>query len=215
MSDQTLDQLYPWQQDQSAPAADLAGSVAAKLAASQEAGRAFFEAQTPALIAAARTLAESFRQGGRLLTMGNGGSACDAAHIAVEFTHPVTAGRPALPSLNLSADTAMLTAVANDVGVEQVFARQIIAHGRAGDVLMGVSTSGNSPNLLAGFRQAAQQGLHGIALSGGDGGELARLPGLSHCLSVPGDSVHRIQENQVLIYHILWDLVHSLLAAPA
>ncbi len=215
MSDDLLDQLYPWQQARPTGAGDLAASVAAKVAASQAAGRAFFESQTPALIAAARSLADSFRQGGRLLTMGNGGSACDAAHIAVEFNHPVTAGRPALPCINLSADTAMLTAVANDVGVEEVYVRQIIAHGRAGDVLIGISTSDNSPNLLAGFRQGARQGLHGIALSGGDGGAVARLPEVAHCLSVPGDSVHRIQENQLLIYHILWDLVHSLLAAPA
>jgi D-sedoheptulose 7-phosphate isomerase len=144
--------------------------------------------------------------------MGNGGSSCDAAHIAVEFLHPVTTGRPALAAVNLDADVAMLTAVANDVGFGHVFVRQLIALARAGDALIGVSTSGNSQNLLAAFAQAKAIGLATIGLSGMQGGAMAHSPDVDHCLVVETDSIHRVQETHVVIYHILWDLVHTLLA---
>ncbi len=217
MSQDILDQLYPWQ----APAgpglttAELSAAVNAKRAQGDAVRAAFFETQMPDLIAAATALAACFRGGGRLFTIGNGGSACDAAHIAVEFAHPVTTGRPALPSLNLCADTALLTALSNDVGADEIFARQIRLQARPGDALIGVSTSGNSSNLLAAFRAAAECRLCTIALSGAGGGALAGMAEVQHCLSVPGDSVHRIQETQLLIYHLLWDLVHALLEASA
>ncbi len=215
MSNDPLDQLYPWQTAQAATpqAIDLAPTVLAKLAAGERVRQEFFAKQTPALLAAARALADCFAAGGRLFSMGNGGSACDAAHIAVEFNHPVTAGRPALPSVNLAADAALLTALANDVGIAQVFARQIAAQAKTGDALIGVSTSGNSGNLLAAFEIAAQRGLCTIALSGAGGGAMAQMEAVQHCLVVPGDSVHRIQETQLVIYHLLWDLVHALLDA--
>jgi phosphoheptose isomerase len=101
--------------------------------------------------------------------MGNGGSSCDAAHMAVEFQHPVTAGRPALPALNLVSDTAMITAVGNNVGFAHIFVRQLIAQSRRGDALIGVSTSGNSDNLLAAFVKAKELGLLTIGLAGGSG----------------------------------------------
>jgi D-sedoheptulose 7-phosphate isomerase len=144
--------------------------------------------------------------------MGNGGSSCDAAHIAVEFLHPITAGRPALSAMNLDADIAMLTAVANDVGFSHVFVRQLIAWARSGDALIGVSTSGNSENLLAAFAKAKELGLVTIGLSGMDGGAMAKSADVDHCLTVRTHSIHRIQETHVAIYHILWDLVHTLLA---
>jgi len=172
---------------------------------------AFLAEQGPAVVAAARTLAEVYRAGGRLLLMGNGGSSCDAAHVAVEFLHPVTAGRPALTAINLTADIAMMTAVGNDVGFAQVFVRQLIAQGRRGDCLMGLSTSGNSSNLVAAFAKAREMGVRTLGLAGGEGGEMARL-GLDHCLVVRTDSIHRVQECHVLVYHVLWDLVHTLLA---
>ncbi len=203
---------YPWLSEAGDSSTSLAAAVEAKRADSQAAARAFFADQTPQLLAAASALATCFRAGGRLFTMGNGGSACDAAHIALEFTHPVTAGRPALPAVNLTADTAVLSALANDIGAEALFARQLIAQARAGDALIGVSTSGNSANLLAAFDQGAQIGMTGIALSGAGGGALADQAGVAHCLVVPSTSVHRIQETHVLIYHILWDLVHAALA---
>jgi D-sedoheptulose 7-phosphate isomerase len=164
------------------------------------------------LVAAARAVAAVYRGGGRLFAMGNGGSSCDAAHIAVEFTHPVTAGRPALAAINLTADIAMVTAVGNDVGFEHVFLRQLVAQARPGDGLIGVSTSGNSPNLLAAVAKAKELGLVTIGLAGGDGGRMRINATVDHCLVVPSASVHRIQECHVAAYHILWDLVHTLLA---
>lgn len=172
----------------------------------------FFAMQGDAVVAAAQTIAEVYRGGGRLFTMGNGGSACDAAHVAVEFLHPVTAGRPALAAVNLANDLAMLSAVGNDVGFAQVFARQIEALARAGDGLIGISTSGNSENLLAAFDKARTMGLRTLALAGGDGGRMKQSRAVEHCLVVESASIHRVQECHVAIYHVLWDLVHSLLA---
>lgn len=211
-----LQALYPFLHGQPQPqaplAAALADSIAQKARESRESNERFFGEQAPELIAAAQALAEVYRRGGRLFTMGNGGSSCDAAHVAVEFLHPVTAGRPALAAINLTADVAMLSAVGNDVGFEHVFVRQLLAHARAGDGLIGISTSGNSANLLAAFATARQMGLTTIGFTGGDGGRMKTAGVLDHCLSVPSASIHRIQECHVAAYHILWDLVHTLLA---
>jgi D-sedoheptulose 7-phosphate isomerase len=117
-----------------------------------------------------------------------------------------------LPAVNLAADTAMLTAVSNDVGFSHIFVRQLIAQGRKHDGVIGISTSGNSSNLLAAFRTAKEVGMTTIGLTGGDGGEMAATETIDHCLIVQSDSIHRIQECHVAIYHILWDLVHTLLA---
>jgi D-sedoheptulose 7-phosphate isomerase len=130
----------------------------------------------------------------------------------VEFVHPVTAGRPALAAINLVADIAMISAVGNDVGFEHVFVRQLIAQAKAGDGLIGISTSGNSGNLVAAFVKAKEMGLATIGLAGGDGGKMKICGALDHCLVVPSTSIHRIQECHVTAYHILWDLVHTLLA---
>jgi D-sedoheptulose 7-phosphate isomerase len=172
----------------------------------------FFDEEGPALLRAAHLLAQSFRSGGRLYTLGNGGSSCDAAHVAVEFQHPVTAGRPALPAQNLAQDMAMITAVGNDVGIAEVFARQMPGLVRRGDVVMALSTSGNSANLLRGLEVAHGLGAHTLGLVGGDGGRIARSPAVDLCLVVRSDSIHRVQETHVAAYHTLWDLVHSLLA---
>jgi D-sedoheptulose 7-phosphate isomerase len=208
--------LYPFLNEQApAPARldqELLESVRRKAEHSLAVKRAFFAEHGERVVAAAKAIATVYRRGGRLFAMGNGGSSCDAAHIAVEFLHPVTAGRPALPAVNLDADVAMLTAVGNDVGFEHVFVRQVIAQARAGDGLIGVSTSGNSPNLMRAFETARGLGVTTIALSGGDGGVVARSPAVDHCLVVETDSIHRAQECHVAIYHILWDLVHTLLA---
>ena len=215
-TDDTLRDLYPFlhgeQRGEEITAEALRESVRRKAAHSLEVKQAFFEANADALIACARTLAESFANGGRLFTMGNGGSSCDAAHLAVEFQHPITAGREALPAMNLTMDVAMCTAVANDVGVPAIFARQLEAHARPGDVLAGFSTSGNSANLMEAFRMARKLGVRSIGFAGGDGGEMLRSGLLDHCLVVNTDSIHRVQEVHVACYHILWDLTHTLLA---
>ncbi len=215
MSDDHLEGLYPFlhgkKQDAAGMNAALAESVRQKHAHHQEVMSAFFAANGQGVVDAAKTIAEVYRANGRLFAMGNGGSSCDAAHIAVEFLHPVTAGRPALTAIDLTADRTMMTAVANDVGFDHIYSRQIIAQGRAGDGLIGLSTSGNSKNLVRAFLKAKEMGLRTIGLAGMSGGEMAKI-GLDHCLVVETDSIHRIQECHVTIYHILWDLVHTLLA---
>jgi D-sedoheptulose 7-phosphate isomerase len=192
--------------------AALREALLAKCRDSVEVKSAFFETHADDVLRAARLLADSYRRGGRLYTMGNGGSSCDAAHIAVEFQHPVTAGRPALPAQNLAQDMAMISAVGNDVGFAEVFARQMPGLVRPGDVALGVSTSGNSANVLRGLEVAHALGCRTLALAGGNGGAMARADCIDLCLVVASDSIHRVQETHVAIYHVLWDLVHSLLA---
>ncbi len=211
-----LRSLYPFlhggRQDATKVDAALLESVRQKSLDSIDTKRRFFEHNGAAVVATARALATVYQSGGRLYAMGNGGSSCDAAHIAVEFLHPVTAGRPALAAVNLVADTAMLTAVGNDVGMAHVFVRQLIAQARRGDAVIGISTSGNSENLISAFAKAREMGVVTIGLCGHDGGQMASSGLVDHCLVVESDSIHRIQETHVATYHILWDLVHTLLA---
>jgi len=190
----------------------LLHSIEEKARDSRLTSEAFFANHAAVLVATARALADVYRGGGRLFSMGNGGSSCDAAHVAVEFSHPVTAGRPALAAVNLAADTAMITAVANDIGFEQVFVRQLIAQAKAGDGLIGFSTSGDSVNLIAAFAKARDMGIATIGLAGGNGGRMKSSGLVDHLLIAPTSSIHRIQECHVTAYHILWDLVHTLLA---
>ena len=192
--------------------AALRDAMRAKCADSVAVKSHFFDSHGDDVLRAAHLLADSFRDGGRLYTMGNGGSSCDAAHVAVEFQHPVTAGRPALPAQNLAQDMAMLTAVGNDVGFGEVYARQMPGLLRPGDVALGVSTSGNSANVLRGLEAEHELGARTVALVGGGGGAMARSRSVDLVLRVDSDSIHRIQETHVAIYHVLWDLVHSLLA---
>jgi D-sedoheptulose 7-phosphate isomerase len=211
-----LEALYPFlhgkKQDPKSMNAALVESVAQKAAHNAQVLAEFFAKNGQGVVDAAKTVADVYRNNGRLFSMGNGGSSCDAAHFAVEFLHPITAGRPALPAINLTTDVAMLTAVGNDVGFEHIFVRQVIAHARAGDGLIGFSTSGNSVNLMAAYARAKALGLTTIGLAGGEGGRMAASPDLDHCLVVRTDSIHRVQEVHVAIYHVLWDLVHTLLA---
>ena len=212
-----LDDLYPFlhgkQHDPEALDAALLRSVEEKARDSRRTNTRFFGEQAGVLVAAAKALAKVYRQGGRLFSMGNGGSSCDASHVAVEFVHPITTGRPALAAINLVADLAMISAVGNDIGFEHVFVRQLIAQGKAGDGLIGISTSGNSSNLIAAFAKAKEMGLCTIGLAGGDGGKMKSSGVCDYCLVVPTTSIHRIQESHVTAYHILWDLVHTILAS--
>ena len=211
-----LQALYPFlhgkAQEPAKLEAALLYSVEEKARDSRDTNARYFGGQAAMLVAAAKAVANVYRQGGRLFSMGNGGSSCDASHVAVEFLHPVTAGRPALAAINLVADIAMISAVGNDIGFDHVFVRQIIAQGRAGDALIGFSTSGNSANLIAAFAKAREMGIVTIGLAGGDGGRMKSSGLVDHLLSVPTSSIHRIQECHVAAYHILWDLVHTLLA---
>lgn len=211
-----LQELYPFlhgkKKDSSNENTALLESIRQKSQHSLDIKQQFFTKNAQALIDAARVIANVYQQKRRIFTMGNGGSSCDAAHFAVEFQHPVTAGRPALPAMNLCMDTAMISAVSNDVGVRHIFVRQIDAHAQAKDGLVGFSTSGNSDNLMEGYRKAKELGMVTIGFTGGNGGAMKSSNLVDHCLIVESDSIHRVQETHVTCYHILWDLVHTLLA---
>ncbi len=164
------------------------------------------------LVDCAAAMARVFEAGGRLLSFGNGGSATDAQAVAHSFLLP-SHGR-AIPAMSLTADVAVLTALGNDIGFEAVFARPIGALGRRGDVAMGISTSGNSRNLLRAFDEANRRGLLTVGLAGDQGGAMAEAGTIDFLFVVPSSSVHRIQEAQTTIYHLLWELTQDLLGGP-
>lgn len=197
---------------------ELRFSLLEKVRESVDVKTKFFAENADAILAASLALAKAFQRGRKLLVCGNGGSATDAQHIAVEFMHPVTVGRKALPAICLANDMAMVTAVANDVGFADVFTRQIIALGQEGDILLGISTSGNSENLMHAFQTARRMKLSTIGFAGNDGGKMAELQSgglLDFCLTVPTSSIHRIQETHVALYHIMWDMVHTFLQSKS
>lgn len=193
---------------------ELRFSLLEKVRESIEVKQRFFSENADEILAVSLEMATAFHRGKKLLVCGNGGSATDAQHIAVEFMHPIVVGRKSLPALCLANDMAMVTAIGNDIGFADIFSRQIIAHGTEGDLLVGISTSGNSENLLHAVHTARRMKLITIGLAGNDGGKLATLKverQLDYCLTVPTSSIHRIQESHVTLYHIVWDLVHEYL----
>jgi D-sedoheptulose 7-phosphate isomerase len=161
------------------------------------------------VVAAAELLAEVFKAGGRVLIFGNGGSAADAQHLAAEFVNRFQVERPPLAALALTTDTSILTAVANDYDFREVFAKQVRALGRPGDLAWGLSTSGRSPNVVAALEAARELGLKTLALSGGDGGPVAAAA--ESALIVPSRNTPRIQEVHITLGHVLCDLVDYLL----
>ncbi|HUR74939.1 MAG TPA: SIS domain-containing protein [Sporichthya sp.] len=167
-------------------------------------------AQAPALAACARDLAAAFEAGATLLSFGNGGSSTDAQDVAHTFLDPPGAGR-ALPALCLTSDVAVLTALSNDVSFEVVFARQVRAFGRAGDIALALSTSGGSANVLAALEEARAVGMTTVGLAGYGGGPMASLSCLDHLFAVPSSSVHRVQEVQTTVYHVLWEATRDAL----
>lgn len=186
-----------------------AARVRALLEESARVKRALAEAHAQAIADAAARIAGSLRAGGRALLFGNGGSAADALHVAAELCGRLGRERPGLPALALGANPAELTALANDYGFERVFARLVEAHGRPGDVAIAISTSGNSPNVLAGVDEARARGLATLALVGGDGGKLAARADLA--IVVPSRDTQRIQEAHIAIGHALAELVEDAL----
>ncbi len=132
----------------------------------------FFRAHAARITTLCQAMAEAFRRGSRLLVMGNGGSACDAQHVAVEFTHPIIEKRRALPAVALTTDTALLTAIGNDQDFSRIFSDQIKIHGRAGDMALGISTSGQSADVIYGLPAARARGVMTIGFAGMDGGQL-------------------------------------------
>jgi D-sedoheptulose 7-phosphate isomerase len=166
----------------------------------------FLAEQSAALARAVDVVAPAFDQGCRLLLFGNGGSAADAQHIAAELVGRFKDERRPLPAIALTTDTSALTAIANDYGYDEVFARQVRALGRAGDVALAISTSGNSPSVLRAVEAARSLGMRTIGLTGGNGGALKGLVEVSLCVSASTLSC-RIQETHILIGHVLCELV--------
>ena len=188
---------------------DLVSRLQAAVDESISLKKRFVAAQGDAVVAAAQMLAGVFQAGGKVFLFGNGGSAADAQHLAAEFVNRFQVERPPLAALALTTDTSILTAVANDYDFLQVFAKQVRALGRPGDLALGLSTSGNSPNVVEGLKAARQLGLKTLALSGRDGGPVAQAAELA--LIVPSRNTPRIQEVHITIGHVLCDLVDFLL----
>ena len=154
-------------------------------------------------------LVDTFRANGKVVLFGNGGSAADAQHVAAELVNRLHADREALPAIALTCNTSILTSVPNDIGFEQVFARQVKALVQEGDVAVGISTSGNSPNVLEGIRAAAERGATTLGFTGQDGGELKALT--DTCLCVPSNSTPRIQEAHIAVWHAICAVVERTL----
>jgi len=167
--------------------------------------RAFFALNEERIAALARIVCHALEGGHKLLIYGNGGSAADAQHIAAEMVGRFRRERRALAATALTTDTSILTSLANDYGFDQVFVRQVRALGRAGDVAMAISTSGNSPNVLLATSAARELGLITVGLTGSDGGKLGGL--VDHHFNVPHNSTARVQEVHIMIGHLLCELV--------
>ncbi len=173
-----------------------------------------FDRDGERVLACAGEMARRFAGGGRLLAFGNGGSSTDAQDLASLFLSPASGpgGDPTpLPAFGLTNDIAVITALSNDIGFDVVFARQISAFARKGDIAVGLSTSGNSANLLRAFDEASRRGLLTIGIAGYDGGKMAELDTIDYLFVVPSPSVHRIQEAQTTLYHVLWELTLAAL----
>ncbi|MDF2980027.1 MAG: gmhA [Actinomycetospora sp.] len=165
------------------------------------------------LVACARAMAAAFAAGGRLFSFGNGGSSTDAQGVAAMFSAPEHPGA-GLPAIALTADVAVLTALSNDVSFEVVFARPLAAAGRPVDIALGLSTSGNSLNVLRAFGEARRQGMLTVGLAGYDGGRMAEADVVDHLFVMPSSSVHRIQEAQTTVYQVLGELTRTALSRP-
>jgi D-sedoheptulose 7-phosphate isomerase len=167
----------------------------------------FFEANAGLLVAAGRRMAESLRGGGKVLTFGNGGSAADAQHLAGELVGRFRRDRAALSAIALTTDSSVVTAIGNDMGYDSVFRRQVEAHGRPGDVAIGITTSGRSPNVVQALQLARERGLVTMGLTGGGGGRLAGA--VDYLIDVPHADTARIQEVHVMVVHVLCQIVEE------
>jgi D-sedoheptulose 7-phosphate isomerase len=172
--------------------------------------KATLERNGDTIVEAGAAMARAFAEGATLFAFGNGGSTTDAQDIVADLADPPFPGCAPLPAIALTNDIAVITAVGNDVGFENVFVRQVIALARSGDIAVGITTSGESPNVLAALEQAKKQGLLTIGLAGYDGGKMARSGAVDYCIVIPGDHVPRIQEAQATAYHALLEVVWAL-----
>jgi D-sedoheptulose 7-phosphate isomerase len=208
--------LYPFlgeqEHDLEAIVADVRASVLMKADETRDLRARTLTEGRAVLLAAAAALRDRLDAGGRLLALGNGGSATDAMDVVADFRAPC-AGGPARRALDLTEDTSIITAIANDIGIDAIFSRQVIAHGRRGDALLALSTSGHSRSVLEGLREARKRGMLTIAMVGYDGGAVARDGLADHVIVAPSEHIPRIQEAHAAAYHALRELVE--LAHPA
>jgi D-sedoheptulose 7-phosphate isomerase len=187
---------------------ELAGKIMRQCHEVMDVKERFFSENAQRIAECCQAMAAAFSAGGKLLVFGNGGSSCDAAHMAVECTHPIIEKRPALPAISLTTDMAMLTAVGNDQDFSLAYVQQLRLLGQKGDMAMGMSTSGKSANVNRALAAAREMGLLSIGYAGRDGG---KMPGVCDwCFVIPSFSIPRIQETQETLLHIMWDLVHVI-----
>ena len=197
--------LYADSSDLSAVLAQVQASTVAKTEEIAELRRTVAARESGRLASCAQDMAARFAAGGRLFAFGNGGSATDAQQLATLFLNPGPGTTP-LPAFALANDTSVVTALCNDIGVGVVFARQLAAFGRREDIVVGLSTSGNSDNLLRAFAEASRRGMLSVGLAGYEGGKMAEADTIDYLFVAPSSSVHRIQEAQTTMYHVLWEL---------
>ena len=179
------------------------------VAESLEIKRRFFTERAAELVALADAIAERVRAGGKVLVFGNGGSAADAQHFAGELVGRFTKEGPPIPALALTTDSSIMTAVGNDYGYEHIFKRQVEAHARPADIAVGISTSGNSKNVLEAMKVAKSRGLLTVGMTGEGGGQLAAF--VDHLFAAPSKDTPRIQEVHHLMNHILCELLEERL----
>jgi len=188
---------------------DIEASIKRKIDESTAVSKRFFEDNTAKISLLSQDIASRFNQGARLFCFGNGGSACDALHLAVEFAHPVFEKRKALPVISLNANIPLITAIANDNDFSIAYSKQLELLAKENDIALMFSTSGLSPNLVAAASAARKIGMLTVACLGKDGGKVQSLCDVSFV--VPSFSVHRIQEVHVQLLHVLWDSIHLYL----
>lgn len=212
----SMEALYPFlysdTSDLDAVMSQVRDSTAAKANDIVELRERVLDTYRHSLVECAHAMAGRFNAGGRLFACGNGGSSTDAQDMAGLFLSPAGGHRP-LPAFGMTSDIAVVTALSNDVSFDVVFARQIAAFGRDTDIVAGLSTSGNSANLLQAFDEASRRGMITIGIAGYDGGKMAEHDSIDYLFNVPSPSVHRIQEAQTTIYHAVWELTIDALGA--
>jgi D-sedoheptulose 7-phosphate isomerase len=206
--------LYPFlggeRQDPTELVPEVAASILAKVGDDARLRSQVADEQAGRLVATARAVADRVQRGGKLMAFGNGGSATDANDLALDCLRPPPGYRP-IPAISLAAEPATLSAIANDVGGEVTFLRQLIPHAEPGDVAIGISTSGTSANVILALEEAGKRGMLTVGLLGYDGGEILRRGLVDHALVVHSDYIPRIQEAQASIYHVLREALEALL----
>lgn len=188
-------------------------AMAERVKALQAVQNHFLKIHSDDLIALALDITRVIGQGNKVMIMGNGGSAADAQHMAAEFINRFKIERPPLPALSLCTDSSILTSIGNDYSFDQIFEKQILGLGLAGDLLLAISTSGNSPNILRGLKAAREKKMITVALTGNQGGEMVQWA--DRAIIVPSNDTPLIQETHILTIHLLCELVDAYLYPPS